>query len=149
MGDIQDRQTFCRVAELTSFSAAARDLGLPTATVSVSVRRIESLLGVRLLERTTRKVSVTEAGRRYYDRVSPILEDLSDVESATKSGRGITAGRVRIAAPTHLAQALLVAGLPAFVTNYPNICLDFTLSDSAADIVAENVDISLRIGTAP
>jgi len=146
MGDILDRQTFCRVVELASFVATARDMGLPTASVSASVRRLEDALGVRLLERTTRKVSVTEAGQDYYDRMQPALDDLKEVEdSIAEESQGVR-GRVRVAAPTHLAEALLVPQLPEFVGRYPEITLDFTLADLAVDLVEQNIDISVRIG---
>ena len=146
MSELRDRRAFCRVAELTSFAAAARDLGMPTATVSACVMRLEDVLGVRLLERTTRKVSVTEAGRAYYDRISPLLDDLADVEAMTSADADEIAGRVRIAAPRHLAAALLVPKLAEFVESHPRIILDFTLSDQAVDMVGEAVDIAVRIG---
>lgn len=146
MGDILDRRSFCRVAEMSSFAAAARDLGLPTASVSASVKRLEETLGVRLLERTTRKVSLTDAGRAYYDRVLPIIDDLLDAEALTSSVVAEASGRVRVAAPTHLAEAILVPRLPNFACAHPNIVLDFALADRPADMVGESVDIALRIG---
>ena len=146
MGDLLDRQTFCRVVELSSFAATARDMGLPTASVSASVRRLEEALGVRLLERTTRKVSVTEAGQAYYDSVLPALDDLKEAESTIAEESRSIRGKVRIAAPTHLAEALLVPKLPEFVECYPEIALDFALADQAVDLVEQNIDISVRIG---
>ncbi|WP_299631996.1 LysR family transcriptional regulator [uncultured Roseobacter sp.] len=149
MSDLRDRRAFCRVAELTSFAAAARDLGLPTATVSASVKRLEDTLGVRLLERTTRKVSVTEDGRAYYDQIAPLLDDITEVESRVHSRADTVSGRVRIAAPRHLASALLVPNIATLVRQHPGIELDFTLADAAVDMVGEAVDIAVRIGPLP
>ncbi|WP_299401845.1 LysR family transcriptional regulator [uncultured Roseobacter sp.] len=149
MSDLRDRRAFCRVAELTSFAAAARDLGLPTATVSAAVKRLEDTLGVRLLERTTRKVSVTEDGRTYYDQIAPLLDDITDVEARVHSRADTVSGRVRIAAPRHLACALLVPNIATLVRQHPEIELDFTLADAAVDLVGEAVDIAARIGPLP
>lgn len=146
MSELRDRRAFCRVAELTSFAAAARDLGLPTATVSASVKRLEDTLGIRLLERTTRKVSVTEAGRTYYDRIAPLLDDIADVEAHVNSDGDTVSGRVRIAAPRHLAGALLVPNVLALAAEHADLVLDFTLADAAVDMVEEAVDIAIRIG---
>lgn len=146
MSDIRDRRAFCRVAELTSFAAAARDLGLPTATVSASIKRLEDTLGVRLLERTTRKVSVTEAGRTYYDQIAPLLDDIADVEALVHSNADSVSGRVRIAAPRHLAGALLVPKLDALTEAHPDLEFDFTLADVTVDMVEGAVDIAIRIG---
>lgn len=146
MSDLRDRRAFCRVTELTSFAAAARDLGLPTATVSASVKRLEDTLGVRLLERTTRKVSVTEDGRAYYDRISPLLDDIADVEARVHAAADTVSGRVRIAAPRHLAGALLVPNIMELVREHARLELDFTLADAVVDMVGEAVDIAIRIG---
>lgn len=149
MTDLRDRRAFCRVAELASFSAAARDLGLPVATVSAGVRRLEEGLGLRLLERTTRRVSTTEAGQAYYDRIAPILDDLADADAQSVLEAGDIAGHVRITAPSHLARALLVPRLNDLTRRHPALRLDFALGDRVADLVEERVDIALRIGPLP
>jgi len=149
MSDLRDRRAFCRVAELTSFAAAARDLGLPTATVSASVKRLEDTLRVRLLERTTRKVSVTEDGRAYYDRIAPLLDDIADAEAQVRETADAVSGRVRIAAPRHLAGALLVPNVTALARAHPALELDFTLADAPADMLGAAIDIALRIGPLP
>jgi len=149
MSDLRDRRAFCRVAELTSFAAAARDLGLPTATVSASVKRLEDTLRLRLLERTTRKVSVTDEGRAYYDRISPLLEDIADVEAQVGRTADSIAGRVRIAAPRHLAGALLVPNIADLARTHPDLELDFTLADASVDMLGEAIDIAIRIGPLP
>jgi len=149
MSDFRDRRAFCRVAELTSFAAAARDLGLPTATVSASVKRLEDTFGVRLLERTTRKVSVTDEGRAYYERIAPLLDDIADVEAQVRQTADAVSGRVRIAAPRHLAGALLVPNIETVAHAHPDLELDFTLADAAVDMLGEAVDIAIRIGPLP
>ena len=146
MSDFRDRRAFCRVAELTSFAAAARDLGLPTATVSASVKRLEDTLGVRLLERTTRKVSVTDEGRAYYDLIAPLLDDIGEVEAQVGQTANAVSGRVRIAAPRHLASALLVPNIAALARPHPALELDFTLADTTVDMLGEAVDVAIRIG---
>ncbi|MEM7547950.1 MAG: LysR substrate-binding domain-containing protein [Pseudomonadota bacterium] len=149
MSDLRDRRAFCRVAELTSFAAAARDLGLPTATVSASVKRLEDILGLRLLERTTRKVSVTEEGRVYYDRIAPLLDDIAEAEAQVGQTAETVAGRVRIAAPRHLARALLVPKVAGLARAHPDLELDFMLADASVDMLGEAVDIAVRIGPLP
>lgn len=149
MSDLRDRLAFCRVAELSSFAAAARDLGLPTATVSASVKRLEDMLGVRLLERTTRRVSMTDEGRAYYDRIAPILDDIADVEMQVRRSADAVSGRVRIAAPRHLAGSLLVPNVAALLHAHPALELDFTLADATVDMLGEAIDIALRIGPLP
>lgn len=149
MSDLRDRRAFRRVAELTSFAAAARDLGLPTATVSASVKRLEDMLGVRLLERTTRKVSVTDEGRAYYDRIAPLLDDIAEVEAHVRHSADAVSGRVRIAAPRHLAGSLLVPNVEALTHAHPALELDFTLADATVDMLGEAIDIALRIGPLP
>ena len=149
MSELKDRHAFCRVAELKSFAAAARDLGLPTATVSAAVKRLEDNLGVRLLERTTRRVSVTEDGLAYYDRIVPLLEDIAEVEARVRSDAGTVSGRVRIAAPRHLAGTLLVPNVATLTKMHPELELDFTLADATVDMIGEAVDIAVRIGPLP
>ena len=149
MSELRDRRAFCRVAELCSFAAAARDLGMPTATVSACIMRLEDTLGVRLLERTTRRVTVTEDGRAYYDRIAPLLDDIAEAEAQTRRQATSVSGRVRIAAPRHLASALLVPNIAQLSSEHPDLQVDFTLADATVDMVGEAVDVALRIGPLP
>lgn len=139
-------EVFCRIVEAGSFARAAADLNVPPATASTLIKGLEARLSVRLLERTTRRVSVTDEGRVYYARASAILDDLTEADEEVRSEASDLAGQVRIAAPRHLVRAVLIPALPAFTEAHPALDLDFVLGDQPVDLVAGSVDIALRIG---
>ena len=146
MDRLRTLEVFCRIVELGSFSGAARDLNLPPATVSSWVKGVEASLGVRLLERTTRRVAVTPEGRAYYDRITRVLQDLAEVDDETRSAGTRLIGRVRIAAPRHLMRGVIVPRLSDFSGLHPELELDFSLADRTADLLAEGIDLAIRIG---
>lgn len=139
-------QVFTRVAELESFSAAARQLSLSKSAVSKQISALEDALGARLLNRTTRKLSLTEAGQGYYQWAQRILNDVEEAERLVGSGRVRARGRLKVSAPMSFGFRHLAPLLPKFMEAYPELELELSLSDRFVDMVAEGQDVALRIG---
>ncbi len=139
-------EVFCRIVDAGSFSKAGLDLGVPPATVSKMIKDLETGLGVRLLERTTRRVSVTDEGRAYYVRATDILQNLAEADDEIRANNAELQGRVRIAAPRHLASAILVPAIHDFVEEHPNLEIEFVLADRRVDMIEDGIDIAIRIG---
>jgi DNA-binding transcriptional LysR family regulator len=137
---------FARVVETGSFSAAARDLGMGQPAISKIVASLEAKLGARLLIRTTRGLTPTEAGIVYAERARRILDDADEADAAASgSARGLS-GRLRFAAPVTFARLHVVPHLGHFMAAHPAIILDAILDDRPVDLVGEGIDIALRLG---
>lgn len=147
MDRFQAMQVFTRVVDTNSFSLAADSLGLPRATVTTTIQNLEKRLQVRLLNRTTRKLSLTPDGAAYYDRCVRILADMADIEDsfATDAERG-PRGRLRIDVPPSIGRDILVPYLCEFRSRYPDIELVIGMSDRPVDLVGEAVDCAIRVG---
>lgn len=139
-------QVFNRVAELHSFAAAARDMGLSTSSVSRHVSDLEDELGVRLFNRTTRRLSLTDDGIEYRARSLAILNDLDDLHSTTRDQHRDPSGRIRITASVTLGEAWLVRLLPGFLKQYPDVFVELDLTDRVVDLVEESFDVGIRSG---
>ena len=137
-------QAFTRVAERSSFAQAASDLGLPRSRVSEAVQQLERHLGVRLLARTTRRVTLTVEGEDYYRRCLAILSAIDDADAATS--RTVPAGPLRIDVHSSFARQYLLPGLPDFLERHPGIQLHIGEGDRLIDLVAEGVDCAIRVG---
>jgi len=146
--DLNRAATFLRVVETGGFTAAAAALGLPTSSVSRSVARLEEDLGVVLLERTTRRVALTEVGRAYFERVREALAGLDEATAAALDAAREPHGVVRIAVPPDLAPALapLVA---AFLGTYPRIRIELSATARAAALVGDQADLAIAAGRLP
>ncbi len=147
MDHLESMRVFARVLEQKSFSAAARDLGLPASTVTDAVKQLEARLGVRLLDRTTRHVSPTLDGEAYYQRCLRILDEIEDAESAFSGAK--PSGLLRIDVQGGLARRLILPGLPRFFEEYPGIELYMSEGDRFMDLVREGFDCVLRAGEPP
>jgi DNA-binding transcriptional LysR family regulator len=137
---------FTRVVERGSFAAAADDLGLSPSAVSKLVTRLESRLGARLLNRTTRRLALTAEGEVFLDRSRKILDAIEAAESEVASGRGAPQGHLRVHTfPTFAVDHLSIA-LSEFLARYPRITFDFLVTNRVVDLVEDNIDIAFRVG---
>ncbi len=146
MDRFQAMQVFNKVVETNSFSLAADSLGLPRATVTTTIQALEKHLQVRLLNRTTRKISLTPDGAVYYDRSARILADVADSESAFHDIERGPRGRLRIDVPASIGRLILIPRLCEFSCKYPEIELVIGMSDRPVDLVGEAVDCVIRVG---
>jgi LysR family transcriptional regulator, regulator for bpeEF and oprC len=139
-------RAFVRVVETGSFTRAADSLDMPNATLSKLVRELEAHLGVRLLQRTTRRVSVTAEGRVYYEKAGRLLRDLEDVDASFSAARGTPRGLLRVDVGGSTARDVLVPALPDFLARYPDIRIELGVSDRSVNLISENVDCVIRGG---
>lgn len=146
MDKLQAMDVFVKVVDTGSFTRASDSMQLPKATVSTLIRNLEVVLGVKLLNRTTRRLSVTTDGAAYYERCQSILADVRDAEDALSRNHASPAGRLRIDVPTGLGRNVLIPALPAFLERYPDINVEIGCSDRPVDLIEEGVDCALRAG---
>ncbi len=139
-------RSFIAVIETGSFNLAALRLDTSTATISRRVSALEKLLGVKLLNRTTRQIDLTEAGQLFYHDVINILHALEEAEEKLQHGREMVSGNLRIAAPLSFGVQCVAPVLPDFMQRYPKLKVQLQLEDRFIDLVAEGVDVALRIG---
>nr|WP_086940151.1 LysR family transcriptional regulator [Thaumasiovibrio occultus] len=137
-------QAFILVVQTGSFSAAARELGTTQATMSKKVAALESQLGVKLMSRTSRELSLTEAGHDYFHRCVSILAELEDAESHVRAQVEQPSGQLRIAAPVVFGRLFLGSVLAEFLDLYPDLKVDLFLSDTHVDLVADRIDVAIR-----
>lgn len=142
-------RAFARVVEAGSFTRAAESLDLPKASLSKLVQELEAHLGARLLQRTTRRVTVTPEGSAYYERTARILKELEDADGAFNAARGTPRGRLRVDIGSSTASDVLIPALPDFLARYPDIRIDLGVSDRVVDLIGDNVDCVIRGGALP
>ncbi len=146
MDRLDSLESFVAVVEVGQFSAAAERLGVGKSVVSRRVSELEEHLGARLLQRTTRKLSLTDAGRAFYPRALQLLEDLAEAEQSVSSGQQALSGRIRIATPLTFGLLHLKPVLNEFMQEHPGVLLDLDMDDGQVDLIREGVDLALRIG---
>lgn len=144
--DLNQVALFVRVVETESFTRAAEALGLPKSSVSRAVSRLEEHLGVRLLQRTTRRLNLTDAGRAYFEEAQRALSGLADAASAAVDAGKEPRGVVRVTAPVDIGVILLTDIVARFVAKYPLIHIELHLSSNIVDLVAEGIDLAVRPG---
>ncbi len=149
MVDIQRLAIFAAVADTLSFSMAAVRLGVSNSHVSKQVSALEKELRTRLLQRTTRSISLTEAGAIFHLRCKAILADVAEAEQEVLRRQNSPQGILRITAPANLANARLVTVAQSFMMQYPDIQLDISLTDRFFDLAEESIDIALRVVEEP
>jgi DNA-binding transcriptional LysR family regulator len=140
-------ETFIRVVEAGSFSAAARHLNVGQPAVSKSIAQLEERLGVRLLTRSTRGLTPTEAGQNFFERARRAIEEADEADLAARGAGADLAGRLRVSAGVTFSSLHVVPRLPAFLAAHPDLSIDLILDDRAIDLIEEGVDIALRAGT--
>jgi DNA-binding transcriptional LysR family regulator len=144
--DLNHVAVFTRVVDLESFTAAAKQLGLPKSSVSRTVTRLEEELGVRLLQRTTRKLHLTEAGQAYYERARVALGSLEEAALAASNLSVEPRGIVRMTAPGDMGVLNLPGLVARFVRKYPLVHVEVSLSARTVDLIAEGFDLAVRAG---
>lgn len=145
--DLNDVAVFVRVVDGGSFTRAAEQLGLPKSAVSRRVARLEEALGARLLQRSTRRLHLTEAGTRYHQHATQALATLGDAATEIGELQDEPRGSVRLTAPPDLAFDYLTEPLAKFAKQYPKVAVELVLTVRRVDLVAEGVDFALRAGT--
>jgi DNA-binding transcriptional LysR family regulator len=143
--DLDLLSTFEAVARTSSFSAAARELGRPKSSVSRAVARLEAELGVPLLYRTTRQVSLSAAGTALFDRVTPLLASLRSALSEMPEREELPSGLLRVTAPVDLGALFLVEVVTRYTARYPAVSVDLHLTGRVVDLVGEGFDVALRV----
>ena len=137
---------FERVVESGSFSEAARQLGVAPSSVSRQVGELEDALGVRLFQRSTRRLSLTEAGEVYHERMVPILADLDEAKLAVSALDGTPAGILRLSVPGSLSRRLIVPAVAAFQERYPAVEVALIVTDQVLDMIEHRIDVTIRLG---
>ena len=145
MDTLDGMKVFVRVVEEGGFTKAARRIGISPALASKYVGQLEERLGVRLLNRTTRRLSPTEVGQAYYSRCVPLLEDVEELEESVTRQHAEPRGVLRVAGPRAFGEEHLVAAVADFMVTYPQITVDLLLDERMVDIVAEGFDVAIRM----
>lgn len=145
MDAITRMRCFIQVVDSNGFSAAAREMGRSKALVSKYVGELEDELGVRLLNRTTRQVSLTEVGEAYYKEAAEILQRIDDLQASVQSSHQEVRGRLRVSAPRSMGDDMLNKPMMQFLAQYPDIRLDLRLEDRFVDLVEEGFDVAIRV----
>ncbi|WP_207284588.1 MULTISPECIES: LysR family transcriptional regulator [unclassified Pseudomonas] len=146
MLDLNDIAMFVQVVRCGSFAEAARQLGMPPNTVSRRIQQLETQLGTRLMQRSTRKLTLTSAGLGFHERCVGAVEGLLEAGQALMTGSHEPSGRVRVAAPADFFDFFQMQWVTEFLTAHPRVRLDFVLSDAKADLIAEQIDVAFRGG---
>lgn len=146
MDQIQAMRVFARVVEAGSFTRAADSLALPKGTVTKQIQALEARVRVKLLNRTTRRVTVTPDGAAYYERASRLLNDFDDLESSMTNAQATPQGRLRIDVGSSTASLILIPALAKFYALYPDIQIDLGVSDRVVDLITDNIDCVIRAG---
>jgi len=142
----QSMRVFARVVEAGSFTKAAASLDIPKASATKMVQQLETRLRVKLLNRTTRRLTVTPDGAAYYERTARLLNDLDDIEASMTNAQASPTGRLRVDVGAAIASLVIVPALPDFYRRFPDIQLDLGVGDRPVDLISDNVDCVIRGG---
>jgi len=139
-------RTFVRVAEAGSFTAVAIERGTSQPTISRQVAALEDHLGCRLFQRTTRSLTLTDDGRRFYDHARGAIDAVATAESAVGRRQGKPGGRLRLASAVVMGRLHVIPRLPRFLERYPDVEVELSMGDGLADLVEEGIDLAIRVG---
>lgn len=145
MDSLSGMSVFVKVAERASFTAAAEDLKISKSAVSKQIARLEDRLGVQLIHRTTRRLSLTEVGRTFYERAKQVVEDAEAAETAVSNLHDELRGTLRINAPLSYGIRKLSPLLPAFLARHPELHIDMSFNDRRMDLIEDGFDMGIRI----
>lgn len=145
MNDFEQMQAFVRIVDAGSISRAADQLGVAKSAVSRRLAELEGRLGVRLLNRTTRRSSLTDAGSRYYEGAVKLLSDVAELDATVSESEASLAGRLRLAAPLSFGLGHLAPAIETFMREHPAVLIDIDFSDRQVDLVAQGIDVAVRI----
>ena len=148
-GSSAEMGVFVAAVNAGGFSAAARTLGLTPSAVSKQISRLEARLGARLLNRSTRRIGLTEAGREFYTRSVAILADIDEAERLAGRASSSPRGGLRVTASISFGQRQIVPLVPEFVARYPDIRVDLRFSDGMVDLIEDGIDVAVRVSSAP
>jgi DNA-binding transcriptional LysR family regulator len=143
--DLEDLEIFYQVVNAGSMSAAGRELGISPTVVSRRLQKLEDRLGVRLLQRTTRRIAKTEIGAGFYDRVVTVLRALEEAETFVRGRSPLISGTLKVSVPTSFGRLHVAPWLKGLLEKYPDLTIDIELSDGFSNIVAEGFDLAIRI----
>ncbi|GAA5213640.1 LysR substrate-binding domain-containing protein [Corallincola platygyrae] len=146
MDTLDGMRTVIAVVEAGSFTAAADRLGISKALVSKYIGEMESRLSVRLFNRSTRKISLTDAGRRYYEKATPLLEEFAELQDDLLGEQTEPQGTIRISTPVAFGESFLSPQLPEFLARFPKIKLDLLVTNNRVNMLEEGIDLVIRIG---
>ncbi|MBN3773901.1 LysR family transcriptional regulator [Burkholderia sp. Se-20378] len=146
MDRIQAMEVFTRVVDANSFTRAADTLAMPRASVTTIIQNLEALLGVRLMHRTTRRLSLTQEGAAYYEHCMKIISEIAEADASFQTGNRKPSGVLRVHMPSSLGRRIVLPSLSIFRQRYPDITLELGLSDRYVDPVEEGIDCMIRVG---
>lgn len=144
--DLNEISVFIKVVQSGSFRSAAKQLGMPNSTVSSKISSLEKRLGATLIQRTTRKLNITQVGQAYYLKCLEGIEHIKSAEELVSSSQQEALGALRVTAPVQLGAAFFAHFSPLLLKKNPKLKLDFFLTDDAVDLISENVDVAVRVG---
>ncbi|WP_370218186.1 LysR substrate-binding domain-containing protein [Thalassolituus sp.] len=145
--DLNEMAIFVHVVEAGSFTGAARHLGLPKSTVSRKITQLEERLGVRLIQRTTRSLRLTDTGNAYYNQCARILGEIEEANIAVTRMQSTPTGTLRITAPVLFGSTVLSGLIADYCDQHPQVTVDMALSDQKLDLVQDGIDVAFRVGT--
>lgn len=147
--NLNDLSLFIRVVETGSFTAAAESLNVQKSTISRRIAQLEDTLGIRLIQRTTRKLKLTTEGEELFSRAQPLVDDLEAVQDDISASRTELRGRLRLTMPTEIGVFMMNEVITSFMQTYPRLEVDVELSTRTVDLIEEGVDLALRLGPLP
>ncbi|MGB2130188.1 MAG: LysR substrate-binding domain-containing protein [Marinobacterium sp.] len=147
--NLNDLSLFIRVVETGSFTAAAESLNVQKSTISRRIAQLEDVLGIRLIQRTTRKLKLTSEGEELFSRAQPLVDDLEAVQDDISSSKTELRGRLRLTMPTEIGVFMMNEVISSFMHTYPRIEVDVELSTRTVDLIEEGVDLTFRLGPLP
>lgn len=145
--DLNDLYYFAKIVEHGSLSAAGAALGIAKSVLSQHLTKLEAELGVRLIQRSTRRLQITELGQRYYERCRAVVVEAENAKRVIEDARGVPSGRVRVSCPTNFAQVFAAGAIVGFLTDHPRIEVTLDASNRDIDVLADGYDLVLRVGT--